>query len=110
VGLIVDYEESRHVREQLSIDELTVFDILTRPGPNLAKTEREAVKKVARALLERLKGFLATNWRLTTQARAKVREAIEATLDADLPPPYTAQLFREKCARLFEHVYERHVA
>ena len=103
-------EESRHLREQLSIDELTVFDILTRPGPNLAKNEREAVKKVARALLERLKDLLATNWKLTTQARAKVREAIETTLDADLPAPYTPQLYREKCARLFEHVYERHVA
>ncbi|HEY5991970.1 MAG TPA: type I restriction endonuclease subunit R, partial [Candidatus Udaeobacter sp.] len=28
-------EQQRHVREKLTEDELTVFDILTRPGPNL---------------------------------------------------------------------------
>jgi Domain of unknown function (DUF3387). len=34
-------EQQRHVREQLTEEELTVFDILTRPGPDLTTEERE---------------------------------------------------------------------
>lgn len=48
-------EEQRHVRESLTEPELTVFDLLTRPGPDLSKEERDEVKKVARHLLQRIK-------------------------------------------------------
>ena len=44
-------EETRHVREQLTEEELVVFDLLTRPGPKLTTDERSDVKKVARQLL-----------------------------------------------------------
>ena len=44
-------EQQRHVSEHLTEDELTVFDLLTRPGPDLTDEEREEVKKVARQLL-----------------------------------------------------------
>ena len=54
-------EQQRHVREQLTEDELTVFDILTRPGPDLTTEERNEVKKVARQLLQRLKSALVLN-------------------------------------------------
>jgi type I restriction enzyme R subunit len=43
-------EEERHIRENLTEEELAVFDILTRPGPELAAEEREEAKKVARQL------------------------------------------------------------
>ena len=99
-------EEYRHVREHLSEEELTVFDILTRPGPELSTAERDEVKKVARQVLERLKALLALDWRRQTQARAKVRLAIEDTLDSGLPETYTRELFSSKCSALFEHVYE----
>ena len=39
-------EQQRHVREHLSEEELTVFDILTRPGPDLSPEERSEIKKV----------------------------------------------------------------
>jgi type I restriction enzyme R subunit len=48
-------EQQRHVRENLTEEELTVFDILTRPGPDLSAEERGEIKKVAHILLERLK-------------------------------------------------------
>jgi type I restriction enzyme, R subunit len=48
-------EQRRHVRENLTEEELTVFDILTRPGPELSAEERGEIKKVAHVLLERLK-------------------------------------------------------
>ncbi len=99
-------EEQRHVREQLSEAELTVFDLLTRPGPNLSDEEREEVKKVARLLLERVKQALVINWRQKAQARAQVRLAIEDELDEGLPRSYSPELYQQKCSAVFEHVFE----
>ena len=99
-------EQQRHVREQLSEEELTVFDILTRPGPDLSPAERDEVKKVAKALLEKVKAAVVLNWRQKAQARARVRLAIEDSLEEGLPRAYTPQLYRSKVAAVFEHVFE----
>ena len=48
-------EQQRHVRENLSEEELVIFDILTRPAPELTTAERTEVKKVARELLAKLR-------------------------------------------------------
>ena len=93
------------MREHLREEELTVFDILTRPGPDLSEEEREEVTKVARQLLERLNALLVLGWRQKVQSRAKVRIEIEDTLES-LPRAYTEGLFKSKSAALFEHVYE----
>ena len=61
--------------------------------------------KVAKALLARLQELLVLNWRQKSAARAKLRMAIEDTLDK-LPMAYDRPLFSQKCAALFEHVYE----
>lgn len=99
-------EEQRHVREQLSEAELTVFDLLTRPGPDLSDEEREEVKKVARLLLKRVKQALVIDWRQKAQARAQVRLAIEDELDDGLPRAYSPELYQQKCSAVFEHVFE----
>jgi len=102
----LDDEQERHVRENLSEEELVIFDILTRPAPELTTEERDEVKKVAKELLGRLKELLVINWRQKSAARSKLRLAIESTLDAGLPRAYSAELYRKKCADLFEHVFE----
>ena len=51
-------EQQRHVREHMTEEELVIFDILTRPAPELSTEERAEVKKVAKQLLERLKDLL----------------------------------------------------
>jgi type I restriction enzyme R subunit len=99
-------EQLRHVREQLTEDELTLFDILTRPGPDLTSEERQEVKKVARQLLQRVKSALVLNWRQKAQARAQVRLAIEDVLDEGLPRVYSPEVYRQKCSTLFEHIFE----
>jgi type I restriction enzyme R subunit len=103
---ILTEEQTRHVREHLSEEELTIFDILTRPGPDLTTEEREEVKKVARDLLERLKQLLVIGWRQRIGARARVQLAIQDTLDEGLPRAYSKELYQTKCAAVFEHVYE----
>jgi len=103
---ILTEEQTRHVRENLSEEDLTVFDILTRPGPELSAQEREEVKKVASQLLERLKELLVIGWRQRVGSRARVRLAIEDALDDGLPRAYSKELFQTKCSAVFEHVYE----
>ena len=102
----LDEEQSRHVRENLSQEELVLFDILTRPAPELSHDERAEVKKVARELLTRLKQLLVLNWRQKAAARSALRLTIEDTLDNGLPRAYSKELYLQKCAALFEHVYE----
>lgn len=99
-------EQERHVRENMSEEELVIFDILTRPAPELTTEERAEVKKAARELLARLKGLLVLNWRQKSTARSQLKLTIEDTLDTGLPRAYTPELYNQKCAAVFEHVYE----
>jgi type I restriction enzyme R subunit len=103
---ILTDEQSRHVRESLTEEELTIFDILTRPAPALSTEERDEVKKIAHALLERLNKTLVIGWRQRVSSRARVRLEIEDTLDVGLPKPYSKELYESKCMAVFEHVYE----
>jgi type I restriction enzyme R subunit len=64
------------------------------------------VKKVTRELLAKLTSLLVLNWRQKASARFSLKLAIEDTLDSGLPRAYTPEIHRQKCAALFEHVYE----
>lgn len=99
-------EQQRHVRENMTEEELVIFDILTRPAPELTSEERAEVKKVARELLNRLKSLLVLNWRQKSSARSQLKLTIEDTLDTGLPRAYDKPLYEQKCTALFEHVYE----
>jgi len=99
-------EENRHVREKLSEEELTVFDLLTRPEPDLAPAERDEVKKVTKHLLSKLKAVLVINWRQKVRSRAQVMGAIQDILADELPRPYSKDIYERKVAAVFEHVYE----
>jgi len=44
-------EEQRHLCEKVSEEELAVFDVLTRPVPDLTPQEVEMIKKICRDLL-----------------------------------------------------------
>ena len=99
-------EQQRHVRENMTEEELVIFDILTRPAPELSADERTEVKRVARELLNRLKQLLVINWRQKSSARSQLRLTIEDVLDTGLPRAYDKPLFEQKCSALFEHIYE----
>ena len=97
-------EQQRHVRENMTEEELVIFDIFTRPAPELTANERAEVKKVARDLLYRLKQLLVLNWRQKSSARSELKLAIEDVLDTGLPRAYDKPLYAQKCSALFEHV------
>ncbi|NCY22487.1 type I restriction endonuclease subunit R, partial [bacterium] len=98
-------EEQRHVRENLTDEELVIFDILMRPAPQLTTEERAEIKKVAKNLIGKIRGLLVMDWRQKGAARSKVRLAIEDMLEA-LPKAFDKELYQQKCAALFEHIYE----
>ncbi len=98
-------EEQRGLAEQLTEEELAIFDILTKPEIELTKAEIKTVKEVARSLLETLQKKLVLDWRKRQQTRAAVRLVIEEKLD-QLPQAYSKSLFEEKAGRIYQHVYE----
>ena len=99
-------EEQRHIAEQLSVEELAVFDLLTKPEISLTEKERNEVKKVARELLNTLKHEkLVLDWRSKQQSRAAVRLTIEETLDR-LPRTYTKELYGTKCVVVYQHIFD----
>ena len=106
LSTILTEEQTRHVRENLSEEELTIFDILTRPAPELTTVEREEVKKVAHYLLEKLHKLLVLGWRQKISTRARVKIEIENALDEGLPRAYSKELYEAKCSAVFEHVYQ----
>lgn len=99
-------EEERHLRENLSREELVIFDILTRPAPALSNEERAEVKKVAQELLGHIKALLVLNWKQKATARSQLRLNIEDVLDSGLPRAYTPEIYQDKCNAIFEHVFE----
>lgn len=99
-------EQQRHVRENMSEEELVIFDILTRPAPELSIQERAEVKKVAKQLLDKLNELLVIDWRKKSNARSQLKLSIEDTLDTGLPRAYTPELYQQKCSAMFEHFYE----
>ena len=102
----LNQEEQRGIAENLSEEELAVFDLLTKPDFNLTGKERGEVKKVARDLLEALKlEKLVLDWRAKPQAKAAVKLCIEETLDR-LPTIYTSDLYEQKCTQAYQHIYD----
>lgn len=101
-------EEQRTTRESLSEEELAIFDLLTKPEPTLTGRQEIEVKKIARALLARLKGEkLVLDWRLKESAKADVRQTIRVEFDG-LPEVYDRRIWEDKVERTFQYIYERY--
>jgi type I restriction enzyme R subunit len=100
-------EEQRKIKEQLNEEQLAVFDILTRPEPDLGPDEKEEVKKVAKELLEKLKKEkLVLDWKKRESTKNAVEVAIKNEL-VELPKDkYPKNLFQEKVEKLYNHIYE----
>lgn len=101
-------EEKRSIAEQLTEEQLAVFDILVS-GIELTDKEKNEVKKAARDLLDVLKKEkLVLDWRKRQQSRAQVRIAIEDVLEEDLPRVYDTDIYYLKCDAVYEHVYDNY--
>lgn len=102
-------EQKRHIQENISEEELALFDILIKPEMELVEREKQQVKRAARYLLELLKKEkLVLDWRKKQQARAEVLYTIETVLDTDLPRSYSTEIFRKKCEIVYQHIYDNY--
>ena len=87
-------------------EELVIFDILTRPAPELTAEERAEVKTGGPRASGAAQAIAVLNWRKKAAARSQLKLAIEDALDSGLPRAYTPELYQQKCSAVFEHVYE----
>jgi len=102
----LDGEEKRALSENLSEEELAIFDLLTNPPLKMTQKEIMSVKKVAHELLEKLKADrLVIDWRKKQQAKAAVKLCIEEVLDS-LPSVFDEDVYHQKCGLVYQHVYE----
>ena len=104
LSLQLSQEQQRHIRENLSEEELALFDILLQSAPDLSDSDRAKVKQSARELVERIKELLVLNWQQKFDARAKLKVVIEEALDIGLPRAYTPELYQQKCEAVFAHI------
>jgi len=105
-GKSLSEEETRSLAEGLTEEQLAIFDLLTRPAPELSDDERTQVKHVAQELLGILKRHkIVLDWRKEQATRAAVRVAVEETLDR-LPEKFTRQLYAQKCDIVYQHVFD----
>lgn len=99
-------EDQRGVAEQLTEEELALFDILTKPEFDITDKEKVEVKKVARMLLQTLKeAKLVLDWRKKQRTRADVYTTVKTVLD-ELPRAYTPELYEQKCDTVYQHIYD----
>ena len=101
-------EEKRYIREELDNEkELAMFDLLTKPEPDLTAKERKDVKAVARILYDKLlEGILTLDWRKKQEKKAEVQVTIKTILNDGLPQVYDKRIFDDKRSAIYDYVYE----
>lgn len=89
-----------------SEDQLAVFDLLQKDS--LTKGDRDAIKKVAKELLDKLSSgkLQIDHWREKATAQAQVKAEIIKHLFAHLPSgAYNADEINLKANAVFAHIY-----
>ena len=98
-------EEQRAVREDLSEAELAIYDLLTKPEPDLTRAQAVEVKVAAKKLLDHIADKLVLDWKRKQQTRSAVKVAVRKVLDNDLPDVYERELFERKVNAVYEHIF-----
>ena len=101
-------EEKRYIREELENEQqLAMFDLLTKPEPDLSDKEKKNVKAVSRILYDKLvEGILTLDWRKKQEKKAEVQVAIKTILNDGLPKVYDKRIFDDKRSAIYDYVYD----
>ena len=102
-------EDRRAVSENLTEEELAVFDILRKEDLNPAEVDQ--VKKVAKELLAKLKNEkLVLDWKKKQETQADVKITIQEILYDELPEPtYSKEDCEDRTQKVYFHVYDNYV-
>ncbi len=100
-------EEVRHEDLGLTEEELTIFDMLNRPGSEHTNKEKEAFKKVAISLMKKLKeGALYIDWKKHQAGRANARVTIEDILQDEVGEVLSKDEQKSLKQEMFQFVYQ----
>jgi type I restriction enzyme R subunit len=99
-------EEQRAVKENLSEEELAIFDLLVKE--NLNPEDVACIKGASHELLTNLKPLLVPHWRDFETNRAGVKVAISELLFAKLPKTYSDPECELKGFEVYNFVYEHY--
>lgn len=99
-------ENNRADSEGLTEEELEIYDLLLA-GKKLTKADEQKVKLSAKNLFKKLSenrsNLLVVDWYKDDQPKAKVKNAIELSLNDDLPESYDKESFNSKINLLMNH-------
>ena len=101
----LDEHQRRVVEEELTEAELAIFDLLTKPAPELTDGELRKVRAAAQRLLTHIEETLVLDWKKKEESKAALRVAIRRVLDDELPEAYGREIFDEKRQAIYEHIY-----
>ncbi|MDP3996860.1 MAG: type I restriction endonuclease subunit R [bacterium] len=102
-------EDARAIKENLSEEELAIFDLLVKEKLNPDETDR--VKKVAHELLVKLKTEkFVLDWKRKEETRADVKITIRDMLYDNLPEPaYSEKDCEDRTQKVYFHIYDNYV-
>jgi type I restriction enzyme R subunit len=102
-------EEERHIKEELSEEELELFDLLRKD--RLTENEEKRVKLAARELFNTLVAkkdeLFIVGWHNDPQPKERVRVAIVNCLNAALPDCYDRDVFAVKTNVIYQHIIDQ---
>ena len=102
-------EDARAIKENLTEEELAIFDLLVKEELNPDEVDR--VKKVAHELLAKLKTEkFVLDWKRKEETRADVKITIQDMLYDNLPEPaYTDKDCEDRTQKVYFHIYDNYV-
>ncbi|NLB32669.1 MAG: DUF3387 domain-containing protein, partial [Tissierellia bacterium] len=102
-------EEERHIKEELSEEELEIYDILRKE--KLTQDEEKKVKLAAKSLYETLtmkkSELFIVGWQYDAQPKEKVKSEIISVLNDYLPSSYERDIFTQKTNIVYEHIVDQ---
>ena len=102
-------EEERHIKEELTEEELEIFDLLRKD--RLTKDEEKRVKLAAKelymTLVARKDELFVVGWQNDSQPKERVRSAIVNCLNNALPDCYDRDVFAAKSNRVYQHIVDQ---
>jgi len=102
-------EDARAIKENLTEEELAIFDLLIKEKLNPDEVGR--VKKVTHELLAKLKTEkFVLDWKRKEETRADVKITIRDMLYDNLPEPaYTDKDCEDRTQKVYFHIYDNYV-
>lgn len=102
-------EEERHIKEEMSEEELEIFDLLRKDKLTIDEEKRVklAAKELYATLISRKGELFVIGWQNDAKPKERVRSTIINCLNDALPESYDRDIFAAKSNRVYQHVVDQ---